>query len=145
MEENKQSHSVEDFETTCRQLLELRDSYDFKKNELKRVDEQIMEVERKLQAMLEAEDKTKYVSEVGTVYTSVHESVAVPKGEARAAFFSYLKEQGIYDEVVTVNSQWLNGYFRKEKEAAIEKGDILFQIPGLENPHAQVRLSFRKA
>lgn len=137
--------TVEDFEKVCSDISAMRLLVAEKKADLSTTQEQLDALERKAMAMLETADKTKYVSEHGTIYTSVFESVAVPKGDNKQAFLNYLKEHGIYDEVITVNSQWLNGWYRKEKEAALEKGDILFNIPGIENPSTSIRLSFRKA
>lgn len=137
--------TVEQFEKICDDISRLRAEIAAKKAEVSKLQDDLDQVEKQAMAMLEASDKTKYVSEAGTIYTAVYESVAVPKGDSKQAFFDYLKQQGIYEEVVTVNSQWLNGWYRKEKEAAIEKGDILFTIPGIENTTSTVRLSFRKS
>lgn len=139
-----QDIKVDDFEKVCENIALLRAEVAAKKADVAKVQEYLDQEEKKAMAMLEASEKTKYVSEYGTIYTAVYESIAVPKGNNKQEFFKYLKDNGIYDEVVTVNSQWLNGWYRKEKEAAIEGGNILFTIPGIENPVSTVRLSFRK-
>jgi hypothetical protein len=139
-----QDIKVEDFEKVCENISLLRAEIAAKKADVAKVQEYLDKEEKKAMTMLEASEKTKYVSEHGTIYTAVYDSISVPKGDSKQEFFSYLKDVGIYDEVVTVNSQWLNGWYRKEKEAAIENGDILFTIPGINNPVSSVRLSFRK-
>ena len=49
-------------------------------------------------------------------------------------FFAYLKDRGLFDSVITVNSQTLNKLYRTELEAAFGRGEIDFQFPGIEPP-----------
>lgn len=137
--------TIKDFEDLAQQLLEVRDKIDALNVEFKKLGEEELAIETKLTALLDAAEITSYKAKAGTVISSTVQSVSVPKGEEKQKFFSYLKEVGIYDEVVSVNSQWLNGYYKKEMEAARERDDVFFEIPGLGVPFTKTRLSFRKA
>lgn len=146
MEENTQpGPTIKDFEDLAQQLLDIRTQIQTLDIEYKKLGEEESQIEAKLTALLDAAEITSYRAKAGTVISSSVQSVSVPKGEEKQKFFSYLKEAGIYDEVVSVNSQWLNGYYKKEMEAARERGDHFFELPGLGVPFTKTRLSFRKA
>jgi hypothetical protein len=146
MEENQnQGPTIKDFEELAQQLADVREKIDLLNIEYKKLGEEEAALEAKIIALLDAAEITSYKAKAGTIISSSMQSVSVPKGESKQSFFNYLKEAGIYDEVVTVNSQWLNGYYKKEMEAAREREDVFFTIPGLENPFTKTRLSFRKA
>lgn len=71
-------------------------------------------------------------------------SVKVPaEQDARDQFFSYLKDRGLYDSLITVNSQTLNAMYRRECEAAFERGELAPEIPGLAEPTIYYDLQVR--
>lgn len=60
-------------------------------------------------------------------------SARVPKTrEARESFFDYLKQQGVYDSMITVNSRTLNSWVKAESESQLEQGNVDFRVPGIE-------------
>lgn len=62
-------------------------------------------------------------------------SVRVPKTvEEKQEFFKYLEEQGLFYEVVGVNSMTLNKFYKEKAEEALDKGVIDFRLPGIETP-----------
>ena len=108
--------------------------------------ERLKELESKIQVAMDTLDMEKIpVKGFGTYFRKSNFSVKVPKSEVeREAFFGYLKERGIFENMVTVNSMTLNAWFKQEMEAAVEKGDVDFKIPGIEEPKAFFTLQFRK-
>lgn len=87
----------------------------------------------------------------GTFFLKSNFSVKVPKvDDDRAAFFAYLKEQGIFDSMITVNSATLNAWYKQEMDAITERAakgedvDPDFKIPGIEEPKPYNQLQFRK-
>ena len=59
-------------------------------------------------------------------------SAKTPKTpEDREKFFSYLRDQGVYEDLITVNSQTLNSYVKSEEALATERGELDFSIPGI--------------
>ena len=146
MEQQNQEITVKEFEAVAKGILEKRKIIDGLKAQIKVHDEELGELEAKAQAMLETSEKDKYVSEFGTMYLSYYTSVTVPKEiEDKHKLFEYLREKELFDEVVTVNSQWLNGYYKREDEAARESGELFMGIPGVGMPKTTPRLGFRKA
>lgn len=110
---------------------------------------QSKEVERlkaKVISCLEAAGLDKFaVAGHGTVFKTQRFTVTVPKdGADRDAFFAYLESKGIFRELITVNSQTLNSYYKKEMEAAIEAGNPDFKVPGIGEPKLSLTLGMRK-
>lgn len=112
----------------------------------------LKEVETKIQAHMEQSELEKFnVKGYGTFSLQSNFSVKVPGSEEhRAAFFAYLKELGIFDSMITVNSNTLNAWYKQElqtlaaKAEAGEDVDPDFKIPGIEDPKDYNTLKFRK-
>ena len=97
--------------------------------------------QEKILFILQENDMEKYASKHGTVFRVKRESVRVPKGpEEKAEFFAWLKNKGIYDELVTVNSVTLNALYKQESEVA---NDPDFKIPGIGESTVTFRLGMR--
>lgn len=80
-------------------------------------------------------------STVGTASWRKEDSVLVPNDEeSRELFFSHLRDKGLYKSMISVNSQRLNAYFRKEREA--NGPDYL--VPGLKLGEPRLIFSFRR-
>lgn len=65
--------------------------------------------------------------------------------EERDAFFNYLKSEGVFDGLMTVNYATLNSWAKKWYEAAKERGDLGAFIPGLGAPTIAYKLHKTKA
>lgn len=111
--------------------------------ELKAQDAVVDEIEGRLIATLEALNLKSFKSDVATVDVAYRTSVKTPQGEAREAFFNYLKEIGAFDSLITVNSQTLNGWYRLEEERAAKEKRLL-RIPGLDMPTKTPMLKLRR-
>lgn len=64
--------------------------------------------------------------------------------EEKLKLFEYLKEQGLYEEMVKVDSRTLSSWATKEVEAKEREGILGFIPPGLSQPHQFMKLSLRK-
>lgn len=98
---------------------------------------------------LKACGKSKYyVDGLGTAFIASRLSFQTPKEiEQKDAFFKWIAEthgDDVLKGMVTVNSQTLNGFCKREFEAALERGDADFKIPGINEPTAQETVNFRK-
>lgn len=58
--------------------------------------------------------------------------------EDKAAFFDYLKQRGVFMDLVSVNSQTLNSFVKAER--TLSGGGDDFTLPGLSEPTETVRL-----
>lgn len=140
------SITIADFEAICAKMAVQRTACDMASDALKRENAKLAELEKQVMESLKSIDKDSYQSESGTVYISHRMSVTVPKlPEDREAFFSYLKNVGLYESMITVNSQTLNSFYKAEFEAAKESGRGLdFAIPGIKEAKINEVIGFRK-
>lgn len=107
------------------------------------------ETEAAIMSALRDAGKTKYhVDGVGTIYIITKSTVTVPGNpESKKKFFQYLRGKGedVLWSLVTVNSQTLNSWFRKEEELAEGRGEVGFQIPGINGKQIRETVGFRAA
>lgn len=128
--------TVCDLDTLCVNLFNQRNLVDGIKEELKKASEKLQELEAQVMAYLEQHDKKRYsVGGVGSITVAEKLSYKIPRTpENREAFFKYLKDRGVYEDLISVNSQTLNAFCRAELEAAVSRGDFDAKIPGIEEP-----------
>lgn len=72
-------------------------------------------------------------------------SVKVPREpDEKQKLFDYLKERDQFMEMVTVNSQTLNSYYKQELEIAKDEGNEDFELPGVGLPMHYQSLMMKK-
>lgn len=123
------------------------------------VDEEIKELEAKLKVLsekkrgladkiiyvLQKHDKTNYQIGGKKLIVSQRATVPTPKTEEeKRALFDWLKEKGVYWQYASVNSQALNALYKAERDAAVERQDLDFKIPGVGDEQIAWTLSIRK-
>lgn len=93
---------------------------------------------------MEAAGIERFDGELAAVTMKEKTSVKVPKSpEDKAAFFGYLREQGVFDDLATVNSATLNSWYRAELEVRRASGKSE-EVPGLGSVTSYYDLSVRK-
>lgn len=140
--------TVDAIEGMAKSLKELREEIDADKAILSEKNAALDELENKIVLTLKELGKTSYRSEYGTVSRNEKWRVNLPATpEDRAEFFEYLKNKGLFENMITVNSNTLNSYYMKEWEQA-KGGDpeeaLNFKVPGIGEPKLYEALSFRK-
>lgn len=79
-------------------------------------------------------------------FKEVKSSVRTPKDmESKQALFAYLRERGIFDEIVSVNSMTLNSLYKSLADEALKNGILDFKMPGVPEPKPYTNLKLRKA
>jgi hypothetical protein len=115
------------------------------KVEAKRIEAQLSEQNKeigslraKITSALKELGREDYKTPVGTFRLQTKWRVGLPQtAEDKAAFFSWLRDKGIFDQYATVNSNSLNSLYMREWEAAKERGEGMeFSIPGVPLPKA---------
>jgi hypothetical protein len=110
-------------------------------SELETVNQVITEGDGKVLEILKECNLETFKCEYGTVTASERVSYTTPKEHAaREAFFTFLREKRVFDDMVTVNYATLNSWAKEEYEAAKARGDLGFTIPGLGAPTIFPRL-----
>lgn len=111
----------------------------------KEAEDELDRIENKVIEILEKLDKTSYQSKVGRVGITARTSVKLPATpEDKQKFFDYLREKGLFENMITVHSATLNSYYKAEFNSAMEKGED-FDIPGIGEPQLSKSLSFSQA
>ncbi len=143
-EVTKPSITIAELQNLCRELFELDKKIDAMKALVSVENEKFAMLENKILKCLNEHKMNNFDSELGKVIKTVRTSVKVPKEpDARSAFFQYLKERGEFDDLITVNSQTLNAYYKEQAELAKSEKRFL-RIPGLEMPTSNESISMRR-
>ena len=88
--------------------------------------------ESEMLEMLHDQGMTNFKCVEGTFFISHRTSVKTPKTpEQREAFFSYLRAQGLFDSLISVNSQSLSKLYKEGLEEAKKQGQKDFNLPGI--------------
>lgn len=137
--------TLEEFEKLLDQAYTLKLEAEEIGEQKKRKEEHLMELNRVILAEFERLDKSSYIARRCQVIRVSKPTVTTPKEpEKRDAFFKYLKDRNLFEDLVSVNHNTLNAFYKAEFEAAVESGNIDFKIPGLDEPKTNEYLTFRK-
>lgn len=111
----------------------------------KEVTERLEAAEARMLEMLTDSGMTNYRSPLGLVTVAFRTSVKTPKTPAeKELFHNWLRAQGLYDQLISVNSQTLNSLYKSELEKAKERGDTDFAIPGIDGVTIAPQLRFSR-
>jgi hypothetical protein len=107
----------------------------------------LAKMQAKMISVLEKFGRSNYaIPGSGMLIKSERLTVTLPKTpDDREAFYQYLKEKNLFEDLVTVNSMTLNAFYKKEFDIAAEEGRAVgFKIPGISDPKTIVTLNVRK-
>ncbi len=128
------------------ELKALRVSKEEFEESAKELSKEISKLESKLIEHLKENGMTSFKGASGQIVLSKRKNVSQPATpEDREAFFNYLKEQEIFDKMISVNARTLSSWAVKEIEAKQEQGVFGWVPPGLKEPSEHDILSLRKA
>jgi hypothetical protein len=131
--------------TLCESLILARESKDVIAQELKTVQEAIDELETKILSIMKENAMPNFKGEFGTISIKNTKSITQPGSlEEKLQLFQYLQGQGIFNEMVNVNSRTLSSWVNKEIEAKEKEGIFGWVPPGLKPPETYASLSVRK-
>ena len=134
---------VKELEAAIEEAFEKREAYDEAKRKSTEAYNEYTKLQGKVQGMLEELEMDSYKSKAGSFSYRMEEPFKVPKGlDNRRKFFDYLKQRGVYETMVTVNSRTLNAFAKAEAEAS---SDLDFNIPGLEKSDPRPVVTMRRA
>ena len=124
--------TVEELQKKIELCFDLKTEHEDKKKDAAKVWADYVDAYTQVIGMMEELELDKFSTKKGTFSFKYDESFKTPKTpEDREAFFSFLKEKGVYDEMITVNSRTLNSWAKQEVEAAENDGNFDLEIPGL--------------
>jgi hypothetical protein len=137
------SVTVEELDLFIAEMAVLRSSIEQDKEALSIQEKLYAEMGQRAAKFLEELGRTSYKSQHGTVIRKEAWRYSLPKTEEdREAFFQYLKDKGVFDQLITVNSNTYNSFIRAEVEAADDP--MAVSIPGVPAAQLYVRCDFLK-
>lgn len=127
--------NIESLDKLCALLWDARQSYDAADTVRKDWGKKCDEYEKQIIDTLVEIGKTNWETEQCKISITHKSSVKVPKDlESKQKFFEYLREKGLFDELVSINSNTLNGYYKEQLEAEMEAGNTDWEMPGIGAP-----------
>ena len=134
-----------EFEAFIKEFAEAKEKVDQLAYEKTKATEVMDMWESKVMSVMQQFNKTSYRSSYGLLVRSERWSWKTPKSdEDKQAFYGYLKSKGLFDTMISVNSQTLNSFAKKELELAKEEGDLDFKLPGLGEPTLNEMIALRR-
>ncbi len=129
------SVTVTELQGLCKLLLSKKEDHERALEVAKTTKEAVDELESRILKYMKEYGLPMFEGPFGRVSVKNYSTVAQPATpEDREAFFGYLKEQGIYDEMISVNSRTLNSWVNREIEAREKNGEFGWVPPGLKTP-----------
>lgn len=142
------SITISDMEALVKSLADKRIEVETLKKPYSQAVAELEELEQKLVGTLKELGKDNYKSEFGTVTRVNQWRFNLPKTpEDRQRYFQFLKDKGVFEGMITVNSNTHNSFCKEEWEAAKQRDPmeaLNFRIPGVEEAKVYETLSFRK-
>lgn len=146
MEQALQPETLHQVREKIEEIFRYRRMIDDAKEGLMQMQGELRSLQEQVLNTLQAAGLEKFSTPVGTVSVREKTSVRIPKTpEDRKAFFDYLRERNLFDDMISVNSMTLNSWFNREREIAEEDGIYDFRVPGLNEVSTYYELSTRKA
>jgi hypothetical protein len=127
------------------ELVSAREAKEVVKKEMAELEVIIDRLEGKLLEVMKSQGLSQLKGDFGTISIKNTKSIASPASlEDKLQLFEYLRGQGIFEEMVSVNSRTLNSWANKEIEAKEQQGIFGWAPPGLKPAMDFQSLSVRK-
>jgi len=137
--------TVEELKEQIEKSFKLKKAYEDAKGLSDKAHYEYQNASLKAATMLENLGLDKFHSESGTFSYKYEQSFKVPKDpESKQLLFDWLRERGLYDTAISVNSMTLNSLLKAEEGNAIEEGDLDFKVPGIERGTPVIKPIMRK-
>lgn len=137
--------TLQQLEALVSETYKLQDECDAIETSLKEKQKILNNCKGRLLSIFQEFNKSNYRTHRGLIIRQKRFTVMHPKDPAsKKAFFDWLKQKKVFEEVVTVHSQTLNSLYKAEMQAAIDAGQTDFSIPGIEEPKYVETLALRR-
>jgi hypothetical protein len=138
--------TLEQMNVLAQKIADLRVEEERVSQTKKAITAELEAAENEMITLLVENQMKNYKAPCGLISLSHRTSVKTPKTpEDRAAFFEYLKQQGLYDSMISVNSLSLAALYKEEFKKAIDAGATDYEMPGIREVTINPSISFRRA
>lgn len=129
----------------CIKMRDLRTDKKVLDDQIKEINSELKKVETKILENLDEYGMKNFSGDWGTVSRTRRYSVKQPGTPAeKGKFFDYLRDQGVFEDLVSVNSRTLCSFVKQEIESKKEDGIDDFVPPGLNSPEIIETITLRK-
>lgn len=130
--------TVTEMDERLEEIRKIQEEYKAAKEVSNALDARLKDLKYSFAKSLEAMDRTSYASEKYSFSWRKETKYALPEmGIERDAFFGYLRDTGVIDSLMTVNSNTLNSWAKQELKN-------VEHVPGLVTKPETIAFSFRK-
>jgi hypothetical protein len=137
--------TMQDMTELCSKFAQLRDQKSDLEDQASEIGKQIAEIQQQIIEKFVEYGIPRFEGPFGTLSVVSGATYKQPETtEEKLKLFDYLKAQGLYEEMVKVDSRTLSSWATKEVEAKERDGILGFIPPGLTQPHEFMKLSLRK-
>jgi len=151
-EEKEKEISLPELDALVERKIDLAFKKDAHKVVEKAINKEIADIDNDINEILKASGRDKFSHPRGNISIQYKESVKLPDTpEKREKLFGWLKQEKLYDEYITINSQSLNSLYKKYKQDLLNTVDgtifeneddkkvalanaLNFKIPGIDTP-----------
>lgn len=133
--------TIEELNAKCKIIYDADNEVDLLKKKIKSIESSVEFVREEVQQFLMDNSMKSYRSPYGLATNVVTRTIPIPQNEDRARFFAYLRENNLED-MISVNSTTLNGWYRQRKAEEIAAGNADWLPPGLSGEVIKVKLKF---
>jgi hypothetical protein len=142
---NPQEITVEELDELVRDLFRQRATIEGMQAKVTDENKKLAELEAKAVKYLKALNRKEYKCPAGTISVNPKWRFNLPQGEENwAAFKEHLKREGLFDQMLSINSNTYNAYVNSRRQEAEEKGEFHWEIPGVPEGKLFEALSVRK-
>lgn len=137
--------TADTFEKLCEACFVMKNDIKAREDKIKDDKSLLSDMHQKVIGYLEKYKKPNHRCRLGLLSRKETTSVKLPQGENKTKFFEYLKKEGVFEDLVHINSKTLNSMYNKEIDARCEKGDVTWEMPGIEGAIITVKIAMTKA
>jgi len=138
-----ESNLLEPMKKLCMEFFDLKKKIKELDDKKKELSSEATSLTKKILDHLENAGMRSFDTGIGAISIRENKSVKI---EDKEKFFSYLKESGEFEDIISVNSRTLNSYYKEKEEQAKQENNLDFLssgIAGLSEPKIFNTLSVR--
>lgn len=138
--------TLKELTETCQKYADLRLMIDELEAQSKKINEEMKAVEGKILEYLKEYGMPNFKGAFGTISIRNTKTISQPETmEEKLKFFDYLKEQNLFESMVSVNSRTLSSWATKEIESREKEGVYGWVPPGLKPAQEFQKITLKRA
>lgn len=138
--------TLKELTSICQKYADMRAQVDNLEAQAKKINDELKETEGKILEYLKEYGMPNFKGAFGTISIRNTKSISQPETmEEKLKFFDYLKEQELFESMVSVNSRTLSSWATKEIEAKEKEGIYGWVPPGLKPATEFQKITLKRA